>query len=149
MSVRMRKTSARTNGWLSLFPKKARLLRTGQICKILGYYGKLFTLKLPDGNYTVEFSRGPESILQTQKVTVNADTRELEFKVQRWVDPAQLGWWSGELQAGSLHYGSFGPGRTLKRACLEQLTQGQLKSWQHRTAVQGIVLGQRLAVILG
>src|SRR5439155_26120515 len=61
----------------------------------------------------------------------------------------RLGWWSGELQAGSLHYGSFGPGRTLKRACLEQLTHGQLKSWQHRTAVQGIVLSQRLAVILG
>ena len=50
MSVRMRKTSARTNGWLSLFPKQARLIRTGQICKILGYYGKLFTLRLPDGS---------------------------------------------------------------------------------------------------
>ena len=65
------------------------------------------TLKLPDGGYTVEFSRGPESMTQIQKVTVNADTRQLDFKVQRWVDPAQLGWWSGDHHihaAGCAHY---------------------------------------------
>jgi hypothetical protein len=65
------------------------------------------SLKLPDGDYTVDFSRGPESVLQTQKVTVNADTRQLEFKVQRWVDPAQFGWWSGDhhiYAAGCAHY---------------------------------------------
>lgn len=65
------------------------------------------TLKLPDGDYTVEFSRGPESIAQTQKVAVNADTRQLEFKVQRWIDPAQFGWWSGDHHihaAGCAHY---------------------------------------------
>jgi hypothetical protein len=65
------------------------------------------TLKLPDGDYTVEFSRGPESIPQTQKVTVNAETRQLEFKVQRWIDPAQFGWWSGDHHihaAGCAHY---------------------------------------------
>jgi hypothetical protein len=65
------------------------------------------TLKLPDGDYTVEFSRGPESVSQTQKVTVNAETRQLEFKVQRWIDPAQFGWWSGDHHihaAGCAHY---------------------------------------------
>jgi hypothetical protein len=65
------------------------------------------TMKLPDGNYTVEFSRGPESIPQNQKVTVNADTRQLDFKVQRWIDPAQFGWWSGDHHihaAGCAHY---------------------------------------------
>jgi hypothetical protein len=65
------------------------------------------TLKLPDGDYTVEFSRGPESISQTQKVTVGADTGQLEFKVQRWIDPAHFGWWSGDHHihaAGCAHY---------------------------------------------
>jgi hypothetical protein len=65
------------------------------------------TLKLPDGAYTVEFSRGPESIPQTQKIAVNAESRQLEFKVQRWIDPAQLGWWSGDHHihaAGCAHY---------------------------------------------
>jgi hypothetical protein len=65
------------------------------------------TLKVPDGEYTVEFSRGPESIAETQKVGVNAQTKQLEFKVQRWIDPAQFGWWSGDHHihaAGCAHY---------------------------------------------
>jgi hypothetical protein len=64
-------------------------------------------LKLPDGDYTIEFSRGPESLTQTQKVTVNAESRQLEFKVRRWIDPAQFGWWSGDHHihaAGCAHY---------------------------------------------
>jgi len=65
------------------------------------------TLKLPDGDYTVEFSRGPESIPQSQKLKVDAQTRQLEFKVQRWIDPSQFGWWSGDHHihaAGCAHY---------------------------------------------
>lgn len=65
------------------------------------------TLKLPDGDYTVEFSRGPESIPQTKNLKVDAQTRELEFKVQRWIDPSQFGWWSGDHHihaAGCAHY---------------------------------------------
>jgi len=50
LRVRMRKTSAGFSGWPSLFPQKVRLIRTGQICENLGYYGNLFTLKLPDGS---------------------------------------------------------------------------------------------------
>jgi hypothetical protein len=65
------------------------------------------TLKLPDGDYTVEFSRGPESIPQTKNLKVDAQTRQLEFKVQRWIDPSQFGWWSGDHHihaAGCAHY---------------------------------------------
>jgi hypothetical protein len=71
------------------------------------YRGDGETLKLPDGDYTVEFSRGPESIPQTQSLNVDARTRQLEFKVQRWIDPAQFGWWSGDHHihaAGCAHY---------------------------------------------
>jgi hypothetical protein len=65
------------------------------------------SLKLPDGDYTVEFSRGPESIPQTKNLKVDAQTRQLEFKVQRWIDPSQFGWWSGDHHihaAGCAHY---------------------------------------------
>jgi len=37
------------------------------------------TLKLPDGDYIVEFSRGPESIPQTQKISINAKTHQLDL----------------------------------------------------------------------
>jgi hypothetical protein len=71
------------------------------------YRGDGETLKLPDGDYTVEFSRGPESIAQTQNLKVNNQIRQIEFKVQRWIDPSLSGWWSGDHHihaAGCAHY---------------------------------------------
>jgi hypothetical protein len=65
------------------------------------------TVRLPDGEYTVEFSRGPESIPETRDITVAAETRELSFQVKRWIDPAKFGWWSGDHHihaAGCKHY---------------------------------------------
>ena len=71
------------------------------------YRGDGETLKLPEGEYTVEFSRGPESIPYTQRLKVDRRTRQVEFKVKRWIDPALTGWWSGDHHihaAGCAHY---------------------------------------------
>ncbi len=66
------------------------------------------TLKLPDGAYDITFHRGPESLPEEQRhVTVNAGTKDLRFQVKRWIDPAKLGWWSGDHHihaAGCAHY---------------------------------------------
>jgi hypothetical protein len=65
------------------------------------------SLRLPAGKYTVEFSRGPESITRTEALEVGAGTREWTFKVERWIDPAKHGWWSGDHHihaAGCAHY---------------------------------------------
>ncbi len=65
------------------------------------------TIKLPDGDYTVEFSRGPESIAQTRALAVTPALDEAAFKVVRWIDPSQFGWWSGDHHihaAGCAHY---------------------------------------------
>ncbi len=65
------------------------------------------TLKLPDGEYTVEFSRGPESITQKRNIVVTPDLREAVFKIERWIDPSLFGWWSGDHHihaAGCAHY---------------------------------------------
>src|SRR6266567_2768110 len=64
------------------------------------------TLKLPAGRYTIEFSRGPESIPKTETVKVDSPAK-LDFKVERWIDPSQFGWWSGDHHihaAGCAHY---------------------------------------------
>lgn len=64
-------------------------------------------VKLPDGQYTVQFSRGPESITQTKTFTVDSKTKDWEFKAQRWIDPSKQGWWSGDHHihaAGCAHY---------------------------------------------
>ncbi len=65
------------------------------------------TVKLPDGVYTVEFSRGPESLTKITTLTVNARTASADFRVERWIDPAKFGWWSGDHHihaAGCAHY---------------------------------------------
>jgi hypothetical protein len=65
------------------------------------------TLRLPDGTYTIECARGPESIPSRREVRIDGQTRELKFDVQRWIDAAGLGWWSGDHHihaAGCAHY---------------------------------------------
>jgi hypothetical protein len=65
------------------------------------------TLRLPDDTFTVEFSRGPESITQTNCVQVSEKAATFDFKVERWIDPSQFGWWSGDHHihaAGCAHY---------------------------------------------
>lgn len=54
------------------------------------------TLRLPEGTYTVEFMRGPESIPETRQVSVGPGAGSFAFKVRRWIDPSKLGWWSGD-----------------------------------------------------
>ncbi|MEN9574027.1 MAG: hypothetical protein RL514_1882 [Verrucomicrobiota bacterium] len=65
------------------------------------------TLRLPEGDYTFEFDRGPESIKQTRKVSVTKATKRLDFKVERWIDPMKFGYVSGDHHihaAGCAHY---------------------------------------------
>ena len=74
-------------------------------------------LLLPAGDYTVEFWRGPESLVKTQPLRVS-DSRDekashvpraqdASFQIERWIDPSKLGWWSGDHHihaAGCAHY---------------------------------------------
>jgi hypothetical protein len=65
------------------------------------------TVRLPEGTYTVEFSRGPESIPQKQTMVVTRQLESAIFSVQRWIDPSKLKWWSGDHHihaAGCAHY---------------------------------------------
>jgi hypothetical protein len=65
------------------------------------------TIDLPDGSYTVEFSRGPESLVQTQSFTIHGQPETLSFQVKRWIDPSKFGYWSGDHHihaAGCAHY---------------------------------------------
>ncbi len=71
------------------------------------YRGDGETVRLPEGPYTIEFSRGPESIAKTTAIQVTPQLSEVTFKVERWIDPSKLGWWSGDHHihaAGCAHY---------------------------------------------
>jgi hypothetical protein len=93
-------------------------------------------VRLPDGDYTIEFSRGPESIPRKRSVHIDAGTHELAFQVERWIDPAQLGWWSGDHHihaAGCTHYTNPTEGvfaQDMMRHCLgEDLKVGCNLTW--------------------
>jgi hypothetical protein len=74
-------------------------------------------VKLPAGRYEVEFWRGPESITKTQQLTVVESTdgasrqnggaaQGASFQIERWIDPAKFGWWSGDhhIHAAGFRY---------------------------------------------
>ncbi len=93
-------------------------------------------IRLPDGEYTITFSRGPESIPQLRTIQVDEATHELAFQVERWIDPAQLGWWSGDHHihaAGCAHYTNPTEGvlaQDMMRHCLgEDLKVGCNLTW--------------------
>ncbi|MFN0100514.1 MAG: CehA/McbA family metallohydrolase [Bryobacteraceae bacterium] len=63
---------------------------------------------LPPGSYTIDFGRGPEYRAKSRKIAIlNADPQELTFQLERWIDPAKMGWYSGDHHihaAGCAHY---------------------------------------------
>ena len=65
------------------------------------------SLRLREGRYTVQFARGPESLIETRQVDVKPGANAWRFQVQRWIDLAQRGWISGDHHihaAGCAHY---------------------------------------------
>jgi hypothetical protein len=65
------------------------------------------SIRLPNGKYTVKCSHGPESIVQMQTLEVLDKPVTLTYQVERWIDTAKLGYWSGDHHihaAGCLHY---------------------------------------------
>jgi hypothetical protein len=94
------------------------------------------SIRVPDGTYTIEFSRGPESVVEKQELLVRGKPQTASFKVQRWIDPAKLGWWSGDHHihaAGCAHYTKPTEGVAapdMMRHCLgEDLKVGANLTW--------------------
>src|SRR6266850_3673201 len=62
---------------------------------------------LPAGDFIMEISRGPEYVISSRKITVGMEPQTEKINLQRWVDPAKAGWWSGDHHihaAGCAHY---------------------------------------------
>jgi len=91
---------------------------------------------LPPGEYTVEYTRGPEYRKKSQKLVVKDSPMEIAFRLDRWIDPAKLGWYSGDHHihaAGCAHYEKPTEGvypQDMMRYILgEDLKVGAVLSW--------------------
>ncbi|MDF1712705.1 MAG: CehA/McbA family metallohydrolase [Akkermansiaceae bacterium] len=65
------------------------------------------TVKLPEGRYKIRVTRGPEYFEGLRAFTMGKEARDLKIDLNRWVDPAASGWWSGDHHihaAGCAHY---------------------------------------------
>jgi hypothetical protein len=67
-------------------------------------------VSLAPGDYYVTYTRGPEYVPQTKKISVpEKDSVSFNFKLKRWIDLAKKGWYSADHHvhaAGCSHYDS-------------------------------------------
>jgi hypothetical protein len=95
------------------------------------------SIALPPGTYAIEYSRGPEyrKKSQTLKITDNSP-QTLTFRLERWIDPAKIGWYSGDHHihaAGCAHYerpteGVY-PQDMIRHVVGEDLKIGSVLTW--------------------
>jgi hypothetical protein len=90
-----------------VYPSQAKRLAPDFFFQPQVYKANGEFLMLPAGDYTIEYTRGPEYRKKMQRVHVGGEPLELTFHLERWIDPAKLGWYSGDHHihaAGCSHY---------------------------------------------
>jgi hypothetical protein len=98
------------------------------------------SIRLPDGRYTVIASGGPEYLTQTKELQVDVrgagGSNELALTLERWIDPAKLGWFSGDHHihaAGCSHYQNptegVLPEDMMRQILGESLNVGSVLTW--------------------
>lgn len=119
-----------------VYPSQAKRLAPDLAFQPQVYRANGDFLLLPPGDYTVEYTRGPEYRKKAQKVHVSGEQMELVFHLQRWIDPAKQGWYSGDHHihaAGCAHYekpteGVY-PADMMRYILGEDLKVGSVLSW--------------------
>ena len=93
-------------------------------------------IALPPGKYTIEYTRGPEYRRKTQQAEVKGDPVTLTFRLERWIDPAKMGWYSGDHHihaAGCMHYDNptqgVLPQDMIRHILGEALNVGSVLTW--------------------
>ncbi|MBM3955418.1 MAG: hypothetical protein FJ309_12505 [Planctomycetes bacterium] len=125
-----------TDGAGRVYPPQAKRLAPDLFFQKQIYRFDGETVRLPDGAYRVECSRGPESIPESVELVVAGAPAEVRHTVRRWIDPSRHGWWSGDHHihaAGCAHYESPTEGVEpidMLRQCMgEDLKVGCCLTW--------------------
>ncbi len=93
---------------------------------------------LPPGKYNFKYTRGPEYLPQEKTVIIpkGVDSFDVDFKLKRWINMADLGWYSGDHHihaSGCSHYNSpqegVKPADMWRQAVGENLNISALLTW--------------------
>jgi hypothetical protein len=95
------------------------------------------SIELPQGNYTVAATGGPEYLAHTKELLVTqSSAAELALQLSRWIDPSQFGWYSGDTHvhaAGCSHYKNPAEGvmpkDMMRQIEGEKLNVGSVLTW--------------------
>lgn len=95
------------------------------------------TISLPAGYYNITYSGGPEYRAHTKEFAVDGKgPAELSFQLERWIDPAEYGWYSGDHHvhaAGCSHYQNptegVLPSDMIRQISGERLNIGSVLTW--------------------
>jgi len=120
-----------------LYPNPAKRLAPDFFFQPQIYRADGETVSLPEGYYTIAYTGGPEYLTHTKELAVDDHgPAELSFQLERWIDPAREGWYSGDHHvhaAGCSHYQNPTEGvlpRDMIRQILgEGLNIGSVLTW--------------------
>jgi len=120
-----------------LYPNPAKRLAPDFFFQPQIYRADGETVQLPDGYYTMQYNGGPEYLPHTREFEVSASSSaEVSFQLQRWIDPAKFGWYSGDHHvhaAGCSHYMNptegVEPGDMIRQILGERLNIAAVLTW--------------------
>jgi hypothetical protein len=119
-----------------IYPPQAMRLAPDMFFQPQIYRADGETMRLPDGEYTVEAMRGPEYLRTSCNVTIDADHSRIDLKLERWIDPAKWGWYSGDTHihaGGCAHYEhpteGVSPETMIRHVRGEGLSIGDVLTW--------------------
>ena len=121
-----------------VYPARAKRLAPDFFFQKQVYRADGETIKLPAGDFTVTCGRGPEYVPERRVVQMPArgTAAPLDFTLQRWIDPAAHGWYSGDHHihaAGCSHYESptegVRPDDMMRQVLGEALAVGSVLNW--------------------
>ena len=93
-------------------------------------------MRLSQGAYTVDVTRGPEYVMKRVPLSVGASGNIARFVLERWINPASRGWYPGDHHihsAGCLHYETptqgVEPRDMIRHVLGEALSVGSVLVW--------------------
>jgi hypothetical protein len=90
-----------------VYPSKAMRLAPDMVFQSHVYRAAGEVIELPPGRFTVSATRGPEYRGVERVVEISGDRERVEIVLDRWVDPAERGYYSADPHihaAGCAHY---------------------------------------------
>jgi len=120
-----------------VYPSQSRRLAPDFFFHAQVYRADGETILLQPGKYIVQYTRGPEYLVESRTITVpKAASHTESFELKRWIHMTKKGWWSGDHHihaAGCSHYDSPTEGVTpedmMRHILGEDLNVGCCLSW--------------------